>query len=66
MRKAITASGFRKARPGSGWRILVPLDEDLMIRLNGIRRFHRLLTGRPVRPIPSMQALSAARNATAR
>ena len=46
--------------------ILVPLDEDLMLRLNSIRRFHRLLTGRPVRPIPSMQALSAARNATAR
>ncbi|RDD69979.1 DUF2285 domain-containing protein [Paracoccus versutus] len=39
--------------------ILVPLDEDLMVRLNGIRRFHRLLTGRPVRPIPSLQALSA-------
>ena len=39
--------------------VLVPLDEDLMLRLNGIRRFHRLLTGRPVRPIPSLQALSA-------
>lgn len=38
--------------------ILVPLDEDLMVRLNSIRRFHRLLTGRPVRPIPSLQALS--------
>lgn len=30
-----------------------------MIRLNSIRRFHRLLTGRPARPIPSLQALSA-------
>lgn len=39
--------------------ILVPLDEDLMVRLNSIRRFHRLLTGRPVRPIPSLQVLSA-------
>lgn len=39
--------------------ILVPLDEDLMLRLNSIRRFHRLLTGRPVKPIPSLQALSA-------
>ncbi|WP_240540258.1 DUF2285 domain-containing protein [Paracoccus sp. pheM1] len=39
--------------------VLVPLDEDLMIRLNSIRRFHRLLTGRPVRPIPSLLALSA-------
>lgn len=39
--------------------ILVPLDEDLLIRLNGIRRFHRLLTGRPVLPIPSLQELSA-------
>ncbi len=39
--------------------VLVPLDEDLMLRLNSIRRFHRLLTGRPVRPIPSLQALSA-------
>lgn len=39
--------------------VLVPLDEDLMLRLNGIRRFHRLLTGRPIRPIPSLQALSA-------
>ncbi|WP_425011781.1 DUF2285 domain-containing protein [Paracoccus versutus] len=39
--------------------ILVPLDEDLMVRLNSIRRFHRLLTGRSVRPIPSLQSLSA-------
>ncbi|WP_407673946.1 DUF2285 domain-containing protein [Paracoccus methylovorus] len=39
--------------------IVVPLDEDLMIRLNSIRRFHRLLTGGPVRPIPSLQALSS-------
>ncbi|WP_410175310.1 DUF2285 domain-containing protein [Paracoccus denitrificans] len=39
--------------------IVVPLDEDLMVRLNSIQRFHRLLTGRPVRPIPSLQALSA-------
>jgi hypothetical protein len=39
--------------------IIVPLDEDLMLRLNSIRRFHRLLTGKPIRPIPSLQALSA-------
>lgn len=39
--------------------IVVPLDEDLLARLNSIRRFHRFLTGRPVGPIPSLQVLSA-------
>ncbi|MDP0929715.1 DUF2285 domain-containing protein [Paracoccus onubensis] len=38
--------------------IVVPLDDDLMIRLNSISRFQRLLTGRPAHPVPALQALS--------
>ena len=38
--------------------IVVPLDDNLTIRLNSIRRFQWLLTGKPVNPVPSLQALS--------
>lgn len=50
---------LRGVRPGAPMAALVPLDDDVLLRITGLLRLRRRLDGRPAGPVPRAWTITA-------
>lgn len=50
---------LRGVRPGAPMAALIPLDDDVLLRVSGLLRLRRRLHGRPAGPVPRARAITA-------